>query len=354
MALPEAVAIKFDIYTLACRELLNRLQDLHAATQSDTRLDYETSLQRFDEVLHEFFQRATATSKTRAAKQFGNLLGAQVDLFRDSNASAAEVFDEVVSATQTNASSWHHRDDLQEFHRQGRELARQFFADSGSTNVQERLACECHLIIRYGAPADDDRVAMLAEPFGYRAAPMAYYSSYWSDDEGNELVDVVLIRFNFDHSFILYLAYPFLFLHEYTAHVYATDYGNERFNDGWMLHAAAAFLKREWIKSPEQFELNWEQAGVFYERLYDKINYVRRRACQFAHLLDDRLDSIRLPERFIQMTHELAAFQPQSQRDVYWPNQFINALEREFMSDSERLLRKIQASADVRELMTML
>lgn len=354
MALPEAVAIKFDIYTLACRELLNRLQDLHAATQTNTRLDYELSLQRFDEVLHEFFQRATATSKTRAAEQFGNLLGAQVDLFRDSNAIAAEVFDDVVSATQANAPSWHHQDDLEEFHHQGRELARQFFAESGSVEIQERLDCECHLVIKYGAPADDDRVAMLAEPFGYRAAPMAYYSSYWRDEEEGELVDVVLTRFNFDHDFTLYLAYPFLFLHEYTAHVYAMDHGNERFNDGWMLHAAAAFLKREWNRSPEQFELNWEQVGVFYERLYGEINRIPRRACRFALMLDDWLYSMRLPNRFMFITHELAVFQPESEQDFYWPNRFIYALEYEFMNNRDALLGKIQASTNVRDLMTML
>ena len=40
-----------------------------------------------------------------------------------------------------------------------------------------------------------------------------------------------------------YLAYPFLFLHEYTAHVFATDHGNDHFNDGWMLHAADQVIR---------------------------------------------------------------------------------------------------------------
>lgn len=287
MSLPENVAVKLDLYTLACRELLSRLHDLHAATQTDLRLDYETCLRRFDEVLHEFF-------------------------------------------------------------------ARRFFANLPWPATQERLGRECYLIVEYGELAADDRIAMLAESFGYRAAPIAYYPSRWDDKQGQDRTHVLLARFTFGHDFAHYLAYPFLVLHEYTAHVYATDHGNERFNDGWMLYAASAFLKREWNKAPEQFGLNWEQAGVFHERLYGRLNPIPRQMCRFAGLLDDWLHARHMPEWFMRVTHELAAFQPQSKREVYWPNQFIYALEHEFMTNREQLLGKIQASENFRELMTIL
>jgi hypothetical protein len=359
MTLPEGVSIKLGLYTLACRQLLNRLLDLHAATQADLRLDYMTCLQRFDEALHVFFERSSANDPHQAAKQFGDLLHAQASLFRDSNQRAADIFDDVVAAIHNQAPSWCYETDLERFHIQGRDFARHFFADSPWRETQARLDRECQLTIEYGAPADDDRIAMLAEPFGYRAAPLAYYPSRWNDEQEQNCPDVVLARFAFGHDFTLYLAYPFLFLHEYTAHAYALDHSNERFNDGWMLHAAAAFLTRKWNKTPEQFELNCKQASVFYECLFERLgkhdrNYIPRQACWFAWEFDDWLHQMHLPERFMQMTHELAAFQPRPGEQVHWPTQFINALEHEFVTDRKRLLRKIQTSTDVRELMMTL
>ena len=112
MTLPEGVAIRLNLYTLTCRELLNRLRDLQAATQTDPRQDYETCLQRFDGVLHEFFKRSTATDRQQAAKQLGDNLHAQVGYFRDSNENAAAIFDDVVAAMHSKVSNWHYQKDL--------------------------------------------------------------------------------------------------------------------------------------------------------------------------------------------------------------------------------------------------
>ena len=102
MPLPENVAIKLDLYTLAGRELLNRLPNLHAATQSDTRLDYEMCWRRFDEVLHNFFERSSARNRAQAAEQLANLLSAQAGLFRDLNENAALIFDDIAAAIRSN------------------------------------------------------------------------------------------------------------------------------------------------------------------------------------------------------------------------------------------------------------
>lgn len=346
MALPESVAIKIDIYTLACRELLNRVHDLQDATQGDLRMDYETCLKRFDKALHEFFD-SDVRDVHQAAEVFGDQLHAEASKFRNTNKIAATIFDAIVVAVRDKASSWNYQADIEQFHAQGRELARRFFEGSPWPETQKRLGVECRLMFDHGAPDPDDRMAMLAEPYGYRAAPIVYYSSY----EGYEYV--VLGRFTFEHDFNMYLAYPFLFLHEYTAHVYATDYGNERFNDGWMLHAAFSFLKREWNRSPNQTGLNLDQVDVFRGHLYCKLNPIPRNACKFTSFFDDWL-STRLPERFMQITYELGAFSPKQEEKIYWPTQFINALEHEFTTNRDRLLRKIQASANVRELMATL
>ncbi len=447
MSLPEPVAVKLSLYTLACRELLNRLDRLYVATQSDTRWPYGKCLQCFDEQMHHFFEHSSPKDLHQAAKQFGNLLHAEASLFPDSSQRAAAVFDDLVAAICSQAPHWHYHADLERFHAQGRELARRFFATSPWPETQRRLSRECDLAFDHGTPDDGDRVATFAEPFGYRAAPLAYYAKYRDDEREQNGTDVIVVRFTFGHDFFLYLAYPFLFFHEYTAHVYATDYENEHFNDGWMLHAAAAFLKQEWSKAPGQFELNCEQAGIFHERLLGRLEGIRCGTCRSVWRFDDWLDSqspsatgrlrdsyshyeiglrqllkqienthprfadasvyqqrltenidqsrrygdtetrradrteiihylseivrdvelgnsfselcdqVSSPERFMdfmQMTQELAAFQPGPIENVYWPNQFIYRLLIEFRNDPERLLRKIQASASVRELMALL
>ena len=344
MSLPKGIPVKLGLYTLACHELLNRLRDLREATLIDLRVGYDTCLRRFDEELRVFFERSSANDLRQATKQFGDALYAQANYFRDSNPRAAAVIDDVVAAMHEQAAAWHYQTDLERLHLQGCELARRFFAHSPWSETQKRLDNSCYLTVEYGLPASNDRIAGFAEPFGYSAAPLAYYPEYWDDECESSQPNLVIARFSFSHDFTLYLAYPFLFLHEYTAHVYATDHGNERFSDGWMLHAASVFLKREWIANYEQLDLSLEQADIFYERLYYTLNDTPGRACSFARRFDDWL-SAQLPERFTQITYELAAFQPGPRTPAFWPTQFINTLEREFITDRERLHDKICASA---------
>jgi hypothetical protein len=350
MSLPDGVTVKLEIYTLACRELLIRLRDLQSATQANTRLSSEACLHYCNDVLKRFFIRSSALDRYQAAEQFGNLLRAEVDLFRSLSSSSAAIFDDVIAAIQGKLGSWHYHDNFEQLHMQGRILAQSFFAASPLPETHDRLHRVCQLMIGYGASAENDRITMLAESFGYRLAPMAYYAQYWDNEGEQELMDVVFARFTFEHDFALYLAYAFLFLHEYTAHVYAADYSNERFNDGWMLHVAAVFLKREWNKTTD-LGLDLDQVNIFYEYLYPRLNPIPRRACAFARDFDSWL-SAQQPDRFMQITYELAAFQPRVREKDYWPTQFINALEHEFRTDRRRLLSKIENSRDIRQLMS--
>jgi hypothetical protein len=351
MPLPERVAIKLDVYTLACRALLSRLGDLRLATQADPRLDYDTCLQRFDEVLERFFTRSTAVDRQESADQFGMLLRAEADLFRACNPDAAAIFDDLITTLQPGIFTWSHQAELERLHRQGRLLAQQFFAASSWPETHARRQRTCDLIVEYGSSATDDAIDQRVEPFGYRAAPAAYYPCYWDSDDDQERHDVVLVRFSFEHSFGLYLAYPFFFLHEYTAHIHATDYDNERFNDGWMLHAAAAFLHRAWNSYPQQLDLDIEQANVFYERLYPRLNPIPRRACRFARDFESWLpDHVR--PWFQRITYDLAAFQPDSGEPPFWPSHVLNRLEHSFMTDRQRLLHTLETSAHLRDVLS--
>jgi hypothetical protein len=355
MALPQSVEIKLGLYTLACRKFLDSLPALHAATQTNTRLGREACFQRFDEALQQIFEWSSPKDLTSAAKDFNTLILAQANLLRDINAPAAKVFEDLVMKISAAVDAWQYQDDLERLHVQGREIARLFFKDTPHPETQKRLTCQCHVLVQYEVCVHNKKQSSLqSESFGFCVPPTAYHAKFQDDDLEEVIFDLLLMRFTFEHNFILYLAYPFLFLHEYTAHVFSTDYnGNDRFNDGWMLYAVASFLKYRWSFSPDGLGLNLEQASVFQERLYSKLKHIPHDACYFAQTFDYWLSGYQ-PTRFTQITCELAAFQPQAGEKDFWPTQFINALESEFMTNRDHLLHKIQASTSIRELMTTL
>ena len=172
--------------------------------------------------------------------------------------------------------------------------------------------------------------------FGYRAAPAAFLPDS----------DTIVVRFTYEGNLALYLAYPFLFLHEYTAHVYATDYGNDRFNDGWMLHAADVFLRRRWREGdPLVVNLPRQAINVFRDNLYHAVgqsNSLVRRGLQFAQDFEAWLPS---EQWFDAITYELAAFEPSPGYRKAWPTDFLNRLEQEFEQNRSALRDKLRASS---------
>jgi hypothetical protein len=196
--------------------------------------------------------------------------------------------------------------------------------------------------VEYGA-ADEvgDRASSNHLSFGYRATPVAFRP------QSNEIV----ARFTFESDLALYLAYPFLFLHEYTAHIYATDYGNARFNDGWMLHATDVFLRRGWREGAALIApMPRQRIQIFQQRLISTIGTndpLVRRGLQFAQDFEAWLPT---PEWFDAITYELAAFQPGAGRRKFWPTDFLNRLELEFLHDRPALSDKLRSVATTAEL----
>lgn len=195
-----------------------------------------------------------------------------------------------------------------------------------------------------------DREARLA--FLYEEGAEVALREHYPDEETNqELRDVILVRFTFNRDFDLYLAYPYLFMHEYVAHIFALDHGNERFNDGWLLYAANFFLSHQGWNLDLQPPLARGQIRAFDERLHGKLNPNPRRAYRFACDFDSWLND---PERFHAMTCELAAFEPRAGESPFWPGEFINCLEQEFDHNPQLLQRKIEAAPDLRTLFATL
>ena len=163
----------------------------------------------------------------------------------------------------------------------------------------------------------------------------------------------MLVRFDFRQTFASYLSYPFLLLHEYTAHVYSTDWDNDVFNDGWMVYAADAFLTRAWNADADANALRREQAKIFQNYWYPgQLNPLPLRGCNLARDLDSWL-SIVAPGRFMALTYELAAFQPNPPQPATWPTRWIFALERAFRTDRTRLLNAARTTTNAYDLLQM-
>lgn len=347
MDLPDSIAIKLDAYTLFCRQLLTHLQALNDATRTDPRLTPDDCLSRFDQSLHQFFNEAAPHDLGQAVNELGAALQGRVALFRAQNPQAAAVFDQVIEAARAAVPMWCYQEDLEALHRQGRQLARHFYANSPWPVTQARLDREARLLFC----GEEEPVVPQEEAFGYHPTPVAFREHYLDEETGQELTDVILVRFGFGYDFALYLAYLYLFMHEYVAHIFALDYGNERFNDGWLLYAANFFLSDRGWNLDLQPPLTRGQIRACDERLRGKLNPNPRQDYRFACDFDSWLNDT---ERFYAMTYELAAFEPRVGESPFWPNQFINRLEQEFEHNRPLLRRKIEAATDLRTLFEML
>lgn len=337
MSLPESVAIQFDLYTLACHELSMRWEKLVLATLEDLRQDHEKCLSCFDGAFRSCLENSSASNSSQAVEHFARLLSAQVGLFRASSPRSASVFDEVVQALYDRRHECDHLADIERFHIQGRDLARQFFAESEWPSTQARMGIECHLELSYESA---------------KRAPMAYRERYSSAEDELSREHVILVRFSPRHSFTSYLALPFFFLHEYTAHVYAMDYGNNLFNDGWMLWAAQLALWH-WPDKPIDAGLNCAQRKVFLQHLCRDLRGEPYRGFWFAMEFQTWLPD-QLQQRFRQYTYELAAFQSPAHKERNWQKEFIQAVETGYILDQDRLLSLIQQTSTARELWTAL
>lgn len=334
MPLPDIIAIKLGAYTLFCHQLLDHLPALDDASRADDSLPRDECCRRFNDSLRRFFLEAVPCDLNQAADKLGNDILACAGHFQ--NDRAASVFSAIVEAARSTAPVWDYRKDLETWHQLGRQLACHFYKESPWSVTQARLDNKAELRFLFEEGAE---VAFLEHCLG--------------EEIDQPLRNIITVRFTFNRDFDLYLSYPFLFMHEYAAHVFALDHGNERFNDGWLLHAADCFLNRCGLELEVQPPLLNAQIQVFGDKQYGRLGDISRNACRFVRhferwLRDDKI--------FNGITWELAAFEPRAGENPFWPNQFINRLEQAFEDNTSRahLKRKIEYTSNLRELYEIL
>jgi hypothetical protein len=181
----------------------------------------------------------------------------------------------------------------------------------------------------------------------YRGLPGALYT-FEERKRGNYSISVPLTPNN---GVMLYASYPFLFMHEYTAHIFAHDYLNDRFNDGWMLYAASQYLVENWPREsdPRLLQLNGTQAYAFKRyllaTLLDESPAHHDSAEDFDYFLKpwDR-------SRFESITYELAAYEPKPPESNKWPTFVLKQLALDEVKNPGALRKRMGTATSLDKL----
>jgi hypothetical protein len=345
MVLPNPVAINYAVYTLFCRQVMENLEDLERAVERDLDLPMEECLRRFNDCLKDFFDKVHPINSAASILLFCGRVTNEAQMMRTGNREAADVFDQVASNANGLAPSWSFQPEITAYHDQGRQLAQVFFNNLSNAAAHTRLAQQAKLEVEYGGSGASNQRADGNLDLGYRVAPMITLL------KENKIV----LRFTYDHSFALYLLYTFLFLHEYTGHIFSNDLGNRLISDGWLIYAADEFLRWQWLKGNASQGLKREQAFAFRDYFLAKVGGKAREGYDFAHAFKDWLGEHSGVLSFEALTYELATFTPQPSENKWWPTDFFYALRREFYrGDKQALHSKIESARDIRDLYSRL
>lgn len=190
----------------------------------------------------------------------------------------------------------------------GCQLATDYFRLSLSPPLHSRITQLRPLHVEYNFAHDSQR----------RGTPMSHLMV-----SGNP---TIVMRFCETLKYGDYIALPFMALHEYSAHVVATDNDyNPWFNEGWMIYAAAMYLLKTWLNKRYTFPAWFSDQHADVENyLYSSVADTYKPALNFARHMYHLLGS----EVFDDLTYQLAVARPTQGASAQWPTHILRAMER--------------------------
>jgi hypothetical protein len=315
------IIVKYGAFTLAYGQLLGRLADFKRVLSPATGYTSEQVWAGVDDVVGKLLCEGQPASLDEAVQRLGTGLRYERDLKADRIPELASVYDALCDALQAAAPEWNYRQNVDDWHCLGRELARHFYAASPHSATQERLDHTANLRFEWTRE-------VCQAPFGYREDRLRAAET--------PVAGAITVRFFFSESradsFANYLAYPFYFMHEYVSHCYTVSAKSDMFTDGWLLFAAHRFLRRLNARSDEP-PLQPEQVDAI-DKVLPWVGLARQ-GYILARQFQAWADAI-APDCFEQLTHHLAAL-----LDIggLSHNRFLWLLERE-LAEAPSCLRK--------------
>jgi len=325
--MPHDLNLKYHFYTLSCRSLLLSLPKLEEVTSADTSVTWDYFIATFNSVLKTFLSAEMSTEPEAAAfgmaaNRLSSSFNAQANFFEDSNSEAAGLLRSISQDILQQQQNWSPWDHVCQLHDKGREVAQLLYEPSLWPATQALLEETRPWVLDYASSAK------VVTSMGYAQ-------------------EKVWVRFSYDADFTTYLAYIYLFCHEYSSHIFGRDHeASESFNDGWLVYAAAKFL-RNYAITNEDTGVQWAQAEVFVDSLKGDLTSSAAWGARLAERFDACVSG-EFPYLFDHITYELAAFQPDhlAGRDVEWPQKFLIKLRKALAKDPAQVLKKIRICYD--------
>ncbi|MGO8669955.1 MAG: hypothetical protein ACLQVD_01080 [Capsulimonadaceae bacterium] len=238
VSIPDGAYAKFAYYVAACDQLMRRLAHFRAvAADADNPSLEERCISEFNHALSNFLRVNYGESNQRALKALTDELNVCLQRIPRSDPHAHQILADMVQdvartingldGTNPLANRRFYEQMLRHLHDQALTIALSYFDDPIRLPARQATTCEV-----FHAQSPVKRMEPPMQCWVERETGGNYHAKA-------QVTCCVTDRHDFDD----YAALLFMFLHEYTAHIFITDNRqNALFHDGWMMYMAALYL----------------------------------------------------------------------------------------------------------------
>jgi len=308
--------VKFGAYLLASAALHGILGKLWKVADDEPEFAVEDLIASYEQRLQEFFNNWHSENPRKTYAEMLHVVDELTHQARVIHPAAGAVLLGGQTWMAKAVKSWDPFRHLADLHDAALDVARDFFG--GCHPLADRLPqqCRCDMEVRKKQEGE----------------PYMLYSREQS------AIEALFFFQSGEPHFRWYLALPFRFLHEYTAHIYALDPGFEVFSDGWMIFAAAQFMEDSWLACRPAFRLSEDQAHVFRRSIQSTLPPMPQKGMHLAGHVHAMLNSAMKPATFLELTHRLCSIKPKGlpRERKRLAQVFMAQLARALESDSGR------------------
>jgi hypothetical protein len=286
--------VKFSAFLLASAEFHTVLRELwdEQANDEDGAFNVDEIIDSFERLLAYFFSKWREPNARAAAEFLANEIPRLSPLTTASERPVSTILSKCGGAILRKIASWDYNLHLADLHDAARRVARDFF--TGCQPLRRALGKECTV----GFHCQESR---LDRPFMQYAPSMRHIEAHFS------FAPAIVAH---ETSFCWYLALPFRFLHEYTAHVYPLFVRCEHFSDGWMIAAAFRYIAERSLLEPDEFAFSIDQVYVFERRLCGTLGRIPQNGIDLAQWFFRLLEAADRRNLFIPVTRALCSLCP--------------------------------------------
>ena len=203
MALSDDVSIKYGASTLCFRVLLEHLSEFNKLPR-DTRLSWQTLAEHFEQELQEVVYQSRPDDLAHGAQILIKGLDARREAIATFNPGAADIVGKMMATIEHEAPTWQYEADIEKHRQHGETLAGLFYEGTPWPRTQDRLTTDAYIVFEYAGILST--AIQGQNTYGYRVAPMAYHVQYDDAEPDEPQENVIVLRFDFQHSFSTYLA----------------------------------------------------------------------------------------------------------------------------------------------------